>query len=78
MLLLVHTQPVGYLARIAATRALSSADLSGLRVQLVAYAVAALVVLLVVTGLSIYKPRGRTLFGARKPDKQGCIGAAST
>ena len=78
MLMLVHTQPVGYVARIATTRALSSADLSGLRVQLFAYAVLALVVLLVVTGLSIYKPRGRTQFGARKPDRQSHVGAPST
>jgi hypothetical protein len=63
-LMLVHLQPVAYAARVASTT-LWGDDFAGLRLQLVAYAVAALVVLLTATGLSIYKPRGRTLYGAR-------------
>jgi hypothetical protein len=66
ILMLVHIQPVGHMASAAATEILSSTDLSGLRIQLVVYAGAALLVLLVATALSTYKPRGRTWYGARK------------
>ncbi len=65
-LMLVHMQPVSYLAGVAAATALSSADARGLRIQLVAYAGAALLVLLAATVLSTYKPRGRTRYGVRR------------
>lgn len=61
LVLLVHMQPVGVVARAAAELAgasLSSPDLVRLRIQLAADAAAALVVLLVATTLSVYKPRG--------------------
>ena len=64
IVLLVHMQPIGHLARSAAT--LSGGDLMGMRVQLVANAGAALLVLIVATALSIYKPRGMTAYGWRK------------
>jgi hypothetical protein len=44
---------------------LASADLRDLRIQLVGDAGAALLVLLVATALSIYKPRGMTRRGRR-------------
>ena len=44
----------------------AGADLGGLRGQLMLYAGAALLVLLTATGLSMYKPRGRTRYGAHK------------
>src|SRR5260221_14493883 len=69
ILMLVHIQPVGHMAGAAATM-LSSTDLSGLRMQLVVYAGAALLVLLVATALSTYKPRGRTRHGARKLEQR--------
>jgi hypothetical protein len=65
-LLLVHTQPVSYMARESAQRTLSGDDLGGLRIQLAAYAGAALLVLLVATALSVYRPRGMTGYGARR------------
>ncbi len=70
ILLLVHTQPVSYLAGVAAETTLSSADLSRLRIDLVAYASAALLVLLVAMALSVYKPQGRTPYGWRKQRDQ--------
>ena len=70
ILMLVHVQPVRYMAGAAAATMLSSADLSRLRMQLVEYAGAALVVLLVATALSTYKPRGRTGYGARKLEQR--------
>lgn len=59
-LLLLHMQPVGYVARVAATRVLSSGDVRQVRIQLIAAAAAALLVLLIATVLSIYKPKGFT------------------
>ncbi len=66
ILLLVHMQPVGHLARVVAETTLASGELAGLRVQLVADAGAALLALLVATALSVYKPRGVTPYGRRK------------
>jgi hypothetical protein len=66
VLLLVHTQPVSYMAREGVQRTLSGDDLGGLRIQLAAYAGAALLVLLVATALSVYRPRGMTGYGPRR------------
>jgi hypothetical protein len=65
-LLLVHTQPVSYMAREGVQRTLSGDDLGGLRIQLAAYAGAALLVLVVATALSVYRPRGMTGYGTRR------------
>ncbi|GAB3309425.1 hypothetical protein LJY25_20345 [Hymenobacter sp. BT175] len=59
LLLLLHMQPVTYLAEVAAKTNLSANDLRGLRLQLLADAAAALVVLLAATAISVYKPWGR-------------------
>lgn len=66
ILLLIHMQPVGHLARAVETTTLASGELAGLRIQLVADAAAALVALLVAATLSVYKPRGLTQYGRRK------------
>jgi hypothetical protein len=66
IVLLVHMQPISYMAEVAAETTLSSADLLQLRIQLVANACAALLALLVATTLSVYKPRGMTPYGRRK------------
>lgn len=67
ILLLVHMQPIGHLARVVTETTLTDGDLSGLRTQLIANAGAALLVLLVGTALSVYKPQGMTCYGQRKP-----------
>ncbi|UPL51259.1 MULTISPECIES: hypothetical protein [Hymenobacter] len=59
LLLLLHIQPIAYLAEVAAKADLSATDLRGLRLQLLADAAAALVVLLAATAISVYKPWGR-------------------
>ncbi|WP_222841501.1 MULTISPECIES: hypothetical protein [Hymenobacter] len=59
LLLLLHMQPISYLAEVAAKTDLSATDLRGLRLQLLADAAAALVVLLAATAISVYKPWGR-------------------
>lgn len=66
--LLVHMRPISYLADVAAQAAgtaLFSADLRGMRLQLMVNAVAAVVALLAATVLSVYKPRGLTRYGQR-------------
>jgi hypothetical protein len=63
-------QAISYIAGVAAQKTLSSTDLGDLRIQLVAYAVAALLVLVVATVLSVYKPRGVTPYGWRKHDQR--------
>jgi len=68
--LLIHMQPIGHVASVAATTSLSSTDLHGLRIQLVADAAAALVVLLVATALSVVKPRGVTRYGRRYKERR--------
>ena len=65
-LLLLHMQPTSYVANIAANSALSAADLRAVRIHLVADAGAAVVVLLIATVLSVYKPRGLTTYGWRR------------
>ena len=62
-LLLLHMRPIDHMARVAATSSVSGADFANLRTQLVVDAGAALMVLLVTTALSVYKPRGLTPFG---------------
>jgi hypothetical protein len=66
VILLVHTQPIGRVATVAAEKMLSSADLCQLRIQLVADSAAALFALLVATTLSVYKPWGLTSYGRRE------------
>jgi hypothetical protein len=65
IILLVHMQPISYVAGVAATTTLSRGDLQQLRIQLVADAGAALAALFVATTLSVYKPKGLTPYGRR-------------
>ncbi|MDQ2993082.1 MAG: hypothetical protein M3R30_09735 [Candidatus Eremiobacteraeota bacterium] len=60
LLFLLHAQSIDFIARAADARILAEGDLAQLRMQLIADAAAACLVLLVATALSIYKPRGRT------------------
>ncbi|HEX6085722.1 MAG TPA: hypothetical protein VF266_14420 [Thermoanaerobaculia bacterium] len=66
IVLLVHTRPIRYVADVAAQRPLAHHDLREVRMQLVADAGAAVVVLVVNTVLAVYKPRGLTRYGRRK------------
>jgi len=70
VLLLVHMQPIDLLASASAKTTVLSANLGGLRIQMVAYAIAALLVLLVLTALSVYKPPGMTRYGWRKQQEE--------
>jgi hypothetical protein len=65
LILLVHMQPITYLAHVASAGTLSSSD-RGLQIEMVVASSAALFALLVATGLAVYKPRGLTRYGWRK------------
>ncbi|MDF2652801.1 MAG: hypothetical protein K0Q73_8606 [Paenibacillus sp.] len=67
--LLVHLQPISYLAGVAAETTLSSGDHQA-QIQLVIVASAAMLALLVATTLSMYKPRGVTPYGWRKQNEK--------
>lgn len=77
VLLLVHMQVANRMANVVADTTLGSGDFRGLRIQLIADAAAAVVVLLVATALSVYKPQGLTPFG-RKQLNQEFVGSSST
>ncbi|HEU4407768.1 MAG TPA: hypothetical protein VFS43_21060 [Polyangiaceae bacterium] len=68
IVLLVHMRPIRLMAVVAAETTLSAGDFGRLRVQLAADAAAALLVLLVATTLSVYKPRGVTRYGRRRSE----------
>jgi len=66
VVLLIHTRPVGLMAHESAAMNLGGGDLVQARVQLIVAGAAAVVVLLLATVLSIYKPRGVTRYGLRR------------
>ena len=66
LLLLLHTRPIGFLARAAREMTFSGPEIGRLQIQLVADAVAAVVALLINVTLSVYKPRGVTAYGRRR------------
>ena len=66
IVLLVHMQPIRALGRAATEQALAVDGFRDVRIQLVADAGAALVVLLAATALPVFKPRGLTKYGWRK------------
>ena len=65
IILLIHMQPISYLARAASEGTLSHADRS-LQAQMVVASAAGMLALLVATGLAVFKPRGLTVYGWRK------------
>jgi hypothetical protein len=70
LILLVHTQPIELLAGVAAKTAVGGASLQSQQLLMVVASGVALVVLLVLTALSVYKPAGMTPYGWRKQDEQ--------
>ncbi|MBK0401864.1 hypothetical protein I5M27_02640 [Adhaeribacter sp. BT258] len=66
ILLFLHMQPISYLADVASNADISTIELRKLRIQLITDAGAALLVLLVITSISVFKPWGRTRFSFGK------------
>lgn len=69
LILLVHMRPIEFMAD-AALANMSGKNLGEVQLQLVLASGAAVLVLVVATALSVYKPRGLTPYGARKLDEQ--------
>jgi hypothetical protein len=70
IVLLLQMEGISYMAGVTTETTLSSAELLGLRRSLRLHAAGGLVVLLVTTMLSIYKPRAMTRYGWRKQHAQ--------
>lgn len=66
VVLAIHLGPIVHIADLAVGPTWSADSLSGFRPQLVVEASAATGALLTATGLSVYKPPGRTSFGLRR------------
>ena len=66
LILLLHLQPISYLAGVATGANFSTGDFRQVRLQMVIASGLALLALLVATVLSVYKPRGLTPYGQRK------------
>lgn len=75
IIFLIHTQPIHLLATAAATMVFD-ANLRRMQIQMVVAAGAAVVVLVVLTALSVYKPRGLTPYGWRKQYQQRTASAS--
>lgn len=70
LLLLVHLQPVTAMSKMVLATDLGPTDMSGMRIQLVFDAAAAMLALLVTSVLSVYKPRGLTRHGQKALARQ--------
>ena len=71
--LLLHMQPIGYLAGLAADTSFSDTQESGLRIQLIADAGAAILLLLAITTISVYKPWGKIKSRLRNNQEQNDV-----
>ncbi len=70
IVLLIHTQPIDLLASVAAKTTVLGASLQSQQLLMVVASSVALLVLLVLTALSVYKPRGMTRYGQLKQYEQ--------
>ncbi len=66
ILLLLHTNQISYLAQTAAQSVLTNPELVGLRMEIMVKAAAAVIVLIAITAISVYKPWGLTPYGTSK------------
>lgn len=67
LILILHMQPISYLADVATQKALASDELINLRVRIIADAAAAILVLVAITTVSVYKPWGKVQIGVSLP-----------
>ena len=67
LILMLHMQPISYLADVATQQVLAHDDLRNLRVRIIADAGAAILVLVAITTVSVYKPWGKIQFGVSLP-----------
>jgi hypothetical protein len=74
VVLLMHARPIRYAATIAEEMTSSAPGLGRLAIQLAADAGAAILVLLVMTVLAVYKPPGLTPYGRRRQSERAPTG----
>ena len=67
LILILHMQPISYLADVASQKILAFEDLRNLRLRIIADAGAAILVLVAITTVSVYKPWGKIQFGVSLP-----------
>jgi hypothetical protein len=67
LILLLHMQPISYLADVTTQQILASDELRNLRIRIIADAAAAILVLVAITIVSVYKPWGKVQFGVSLP-----------
>lgn len=70
LILLAHTQPIERLSGVAAKMAVVGTPLYNQQLLMVVASGAAVVALIVLTALSVYKPTGMTPYGWRKQGEQ--------
>jgi hypothetical protein len=70
VVLLLQTQPIAYMARVAAEAPFTLDAPHGLGLSLVIHASGGLLVLLTATALAVYKPPGMTCYGWRRQQAQ--------
>ncbi len=70
IVLLLHMQPISFLASVAEDASFSNTQEASLRIQLIADAGAAILVLLAITTISVYKPWGKIKPGLRTNQEQ--------
>lgn len=71
IVLLMYMQTLDHLGRLARDTAVSGGDLGGLRdPSPVVHSAGALILLLMATTLSVYKPRGMTRYGQRRQQRR--------
>jgi hypothetical protein len=67
LILMLHMQPISYLSDVATQKFLASDELKSLRIRIIADAAAAILVLVAITTVSVYKPWGKIQFGISLP-----------
>ena len=67
LILLLHMQPISYLGEVATQKVIEHDELRNLRIRIVADAAAAILVLVAITTVSVYKPWGKIQFGISLP-----------
>lgn len=67
LILMLHMQPISYLAQVASQKTIALDELQNLRIRIIADAAAAIIVLVAITTVSVYKPWGKIQFGISLP-----------
>ena len=76
IILFVHMKPISYVASVAMESTLNQFDLRKLRIQLLADAGAAMLVLLIIIALSVYKPWGKIKANKKQDSRKNMLEAA--